>query len=283
MMLTPCSFTAPCKTFAGALLKTSMNGEISVMDSGAYSTVNINKSITINSNGNLASILASGITGIIVNITDPADTRRTVTIRGLSIQGSGGAGAFGINGIQILSAAKVHIEDTVIENFTQNGVNVLTSGATNIFIDNSRIENCNGAGISADTSAGIARVTMRNSSIASCGTGINARRNSRVAMDNGTVSFNGTGVFVEGNGGTAVAVLTNSQIANNTGIGIRAGGGAATNTSVARLSNNIINNNSGSAVSIQVNGSIETFGNNQIVGNNPDGCVGCVSISGNIN
>ena len=54
----PCSRTAPCKTFAGAIGKTLAGGEISVLDPGGYGTVTITKSITINGNGTLASILA---------------------------------------------------------------------------------------------------------------------------------------------------------------------------------------------------------------------------------
>src|SRR5438270_3764224 len=44
----PCSFTAPCKTFGGAIAKTDAGGEISVMGPGGYGTVTINKSLTIN-------------------------------------------------------------------------------------------------------------------------------------------------------------------------------------------------------------------------------------------
>src|SRR6266851_4386999 len=60
----PCSRTAPCKTFAGAITKTAPGGEISVMDSGAFGTVTINQAVTINGDGNFAGILVSGGTGI---------------------------------------------------------------------------------------------------------------------------------------------------------------------------------------------------------------------------
>jgi hypothetical protein len=35
----PCSRTAPCKTFAGAISKTATGGEISVLDPGGYGGV----------------------------------------------------------------------------------------------------------------------------------------------------------------------------------------------------------------------------------------------------
>jgi len=47
----PCSRTAPCKTFAGAISKTAAGGEISVLDPGGFGAVTITKSITINGDG----------------------------------------------------------------------------------------------------------------------------------------------------------------------------------------------------------------------------------------
>src|SRR6266568_3695702 len=63
----PCSRTAPCKTFAGAISKTAAGGEISVLDPGGFGAVTITKSITIDGDGTLAGILASLTNGIIVN------------------------------------------------------------------------------------------------------------------------------------------------------------------------------------------------------------------------
>src|SRR5919198_6054446 len=63
----PCSRTAPCKTFAGAISKTAAGGEISALDPGGFGAVTITKSITINGDGTLASIVASLTNGIIIN------------------------------------------------------------------------------------------------------------------------------------------------------------------------------------------------------------------------
>jgi hypothetical protein len=41
----PCSRTAPCKTFAGAISKTAAGGEINVLDPGGFGAVTITKSI----------------------------------------------------------------------------------------------------------------------------------------------------------------------------------------------------------------------------------------------
>src|SRR5881396_3208201 len=78
----PCSRTAPCKTFAGAISKTAVNGEINCLDPAGYGTVTITKSITIDGGGSFGSILASGGgNGIIVNAT----ATDVVNIRNLSI------------------------------------------------------------------------------------------------------------------------------------------------------------------------------------------------------
>src|SRR5438132_9572934 len=79
----PCSRTAPCKTFAGAISKTAKDGEISVLDPGGFGTVTITKSITIHAThgAGFGSILSAGATaGVLINITDPADVRKTVRL-----------------------------------------------------------------------------------------------------------------------------------------------------------------------------------------------------------
>ncbi|HYP49581.1 MAG TPA: hypothetical protein VEQ34_01475, partial [Pyrinomonadaceae bacterium] len=43
----PCSRTAPCKTFAGAISKTAKGGQISILDPGGFGTLTITKSITV--------------------------------------------------------------------------------------------------------------------------------------------------------------------------------------------------------------------------------------------
>src|SRR6201987_5060302 len=64
----PCSRTAPCKTFAGAISKTAAGGEIDALDPGGYGTVTITKSITIDGGGGVvASVLSSGVNGIIIS------------------------------------------------------------------------------------------------------------------------------------------------------------------------------------------------------------------------
>src|SRR6266404_6818438 len=86
--LNPCSRTAPCKTFAGAIFKTAAGGEIDALDSGGFGTVVISKSITIDGTGVLAGIIASGTNGITINAKE-ATNIISVRLRGLSINGAG--------------------------------------------------------------------------------------------------------------------------------------------------------------------------------------------------
>src|SRR5215468_4859147 len=81
----PCSRTAPCKTFAGAISKTAPSGEINCLDPGGFGAVTITKSITIDCTGTFGSALVSGTNGIIVN----ALATDRVTLRGIDVEGLG--------------------------------------------------------------------------------------------------------------------------------------------------------------------------------------------------
>src|SRR5215510_5996234 len=78
----PCSRTAPCKTFAGAISKTAIGGFINVLDPGGVGTVTITKSITIDgSGGSIAVVLPSGgINGVIINNATGLVHRRNLSI-----------------------------------------------------------------------------------------------------------------------------------------------------------------------------------------------------------
>src|SRR5881628_3606274 len=119
----PCSRTAPCKTFAGAISKTATGGEINVLDPGGFGAVTITKSITISSEGFEAGVLVSGTNGIIVNAAGG-----TVILRGLDIEGLG----TGLNGIRLLNAAALYIEKCTIHAFVQAGIDIEPTGGTSM-------------------------------------------------------------------------------------------------------------------------------------------------------
>ena len=130
----PCSYTAPCKTFAGAYGKTAIGGEIDVLDSGGFGTLSIGHSITIDGGGNVASILASGTTGLNINVPpgNPDDPLRRVVIRNITINGTGTiAGTIGTNtglvGVNVHTngADTIDVQNVKIENFLQHGIKVV--------------------------------------------------------------------------------------------------------------------------------------------------------------
>jgi Right handed beta helix region len=234
----PCSRTAPCKTFAGAISKTFINGEIDCLDPGGFGAVTITKSITIDCTGTFGSILASGTNGIVISIAVNAnDPFRTVRLRGFSINGTGASGTIGtrtgLRGVSILSAAVVMLEDMVISDFSLQGVSDTRSAGGKLFVRNSVFRNNSGAGIavagiatnnavfenvySVNNAFGVAAATGNNVSISrsvfsgNTSSGLQVDSGGRIGLDFSTVSANGTGVT---NSGTMT--ISNSDFSFNT-------------------------------------------------------------------
>jgi hypothetical protein len=182
----PCSRTAPCKTFAGAISKTAASGEINCLDSGGYGAVTINKSITIRCKGVIGSILGAGTNGIIIN-----SATAQVLLDGLDIMGAN----TGLNGVRIIAAQKVWIKDVTISQFLNNGINV-EGTSTRVFVDNAFI--------------------LNNGQAAGAFGGINVAGTSNVAnIRNTQILFNGngaTGFAVNASTATAVMSLETSVL-----------------------------------------------------------------------
>jgi len=250
----PCSRTAPCKTFAGAISKTAASGEISVLDPGGFGAVTITKSMTIDGGGGsgFASILASLVNGVIVNAAGI-----DVTLRNISIDGGGN----GLIGIKILQANKVHIENCQIFGFTgadPNGRGISDERTTGkLFVTNTVVRNNRATGIviiPGNITAELDRLQLTGNGNAGL-----AAVNSHCTISNSVISGN-TNFGVDAEGGSALMTIESCVIASNgTGVGI--GSGAAT----IRISNvHVTDNTTGLAVG---GGSILSYGNNKIAGN----------------
>lgn len=271
----PCSRTAPCKTFAGAISKTADCGEIDALDPGGFGAVTITKAITIDGTGTMAGILASLTTGVIIN----AATDKVITLRGLSINGA----CNGIRGINILQAKTVNIEDCVIFRFAGDGITASdnTSGL-NLNVRNTVIRDNTGDGINAVSSAASPdRISLDNVRLSGNTNGIHARSGATVSAHNSVFSNNsGVGVFADNTVAASFAVIRvrESQITSN-GTGVRAGSAGGAATSLVEISQNLINFNTGNGVQVvgAPNAIVETFQNNDIQGNGPggNGCPGC--------
>ncbi len=204
--LNPCSRTAPCKTFAGAISKTSTNGEINCLDPGGYGTVTVTKSITIDCEDTQGSILASSSTGVTVNLTTTlaADPVSTVRLRGLSINGAGSGTATGIRAIRVSSAntrpVKVFVDEVFIQNFINEGIFFNGPGG-DLVVRDSLIANIIGTG--ANSGAGIRTL----STLAGTAGRIH------VSVTRTTVKMSTQGIRFEGN---TFGVVSNSMASNNT-------------------------------------------------------------------
>lgn len=244
----PCSRTAPCKTFAGAISKTAPAGEINCLDPGGFGALTITKSIAIVCQAGTAGVLVSGTNGFVVS----ANSTDNVYLEGLDFEGLN----TGLSGVLVLSAAHVSIVNCRVRGFTTAGVDVTPSsggvvvdvigtiiadnqnstsdpsginirptgsGSVRMLVDHSQMSNNSADGLAANanvTSGGV-KVTVRNSEAANNGgNGFSAFSNLGVAQQliDSSTSFNNTaGIGVSGT--QATIRFTRSTItANSTGV-----------------------------------------------------------------
>jgi hypothetical protein len=198
----PCSRTAPCKTFAGAISKTAAGGEISVLDPGGFGGVTITKSMTLSGDGTLASILVSGTNGVTINA--PVLTPDiTVTLRNLSIIGPNG---LGLKGISLVNGSAVIVDRVTISGF-ETGISTTVGNAT---VVNSTITQNSGFGIRAIGGS----ITIENSTLANNGVAAQADTGATIRLTNNGIYNNQAGF---GCGGGVLASAGNNRKANNTG------------------------------------------------------------------
>jgi hypothetical protein len=236
----PCSRTAPCKTFAGAISKTAAGGEISVLDPGGFGGVTITKSITLNGDGTLAGILASLTNGIIVN----AGVNDVVTIRNISINGGGN----GLNGIRYLAGGQLIVDNVSISGFTGNGIDLSLSGNGKLVVRHTSVR-ANGSAIRVFSTTGNVRAALDNVTITGSTNGLDAAfgftsvSNSLITLNsnNGaivhsgaqasidTTFFTSNATAIQVNAGSTVVISNNSIYNNTTAFGCGGGTLASAN------------------------------------------------------
>jgi hypothetical protein len=251
----PCSRTAPCKTFAGAISKTAAGGEISVLDPGGFGAVTITKGITINGTGTLAGILASLTNGIIVN----APSTDKVIIRGVSIAGAGN----GLDGIRFLSGRELLVENVTIDGFTGDGIEVAPNNANggSLFVQNTTITKCaTGIRMAGVTANQVLTVDSVNINLMT-GNGIELTTGPVFASVRNTIfNQNSNGLILSGSTGQA-DVSGSTFDFNGQGVNVSAG-------STARIGDSFFFNNS---TGIGGGGSLSSNGNNTFGGNSTNG------------
>jgi hypothetical protein len=235
----PCSRTAPCKTWAGAISKTATGGYINVMDPGGFGALTITKSLTIDG-GPFHAGITTNFSGITIN-----NSAAKVTIRNIDIEGITGA----TTGINIISAASVHIQNVNIYNFSSFGINHNPSGAgAPLFVDNVTLRNTLGMQVNNG------RASINNSRWENGNKGVFAGANALVTVVNSVASGNGEGFAT--NAASAIINLVNCVSTNNTfGITAAAGGTIRlSNTSVlSNVNTGLFNDGASSIISLEGN------------------------------
>jgi len=204
----PCSRTAPCKTFAGAISKTAPGGEIDCLDEGGFGQVTITKAITIDCDSGPGGILAGAGNGININ----AGAGDTVNLRSININGISGA----TDGVKINSAKTVHILDMNIYNCSGAGINAAATGGANIFltVKDTQIHEC-GSGVQMNaTGGGLVAADIDHVAIYNTSTGINAQTASHFTLHNSTLFIDTIGVNQNGAAGGALGTIVGNTFAN---------------------------------------------------------------------
>ncbi len=250
----PCSRTAPCKTFAGAISKTATDGFIDVLDPGGFGGVTITKSITIDGGGNLAGVLVAGTNGIVIN-----GAGIVVTLRHLSLESVAGAPQ-GINGINVIQAAEVHVEHCVINGFSNAAILLNTGGSTIASIsDTTILDNTNGG-----IAVGSGRVSISNLHADSNANGVVVFGPAVVTVRDSYASGNGVGFAAIVN---PAAVLTCERcVTTNNQFGVIVNSGAT-----IRLSDSTVSGNSNSGLCNDGASFIVSLQGNTVAGNVADG------------
>ena len=273
----PCSRTAPCKTFAGAISKTAAGGEINTLDPAGYGAVTITKSMTIQSDQGNGGILAAGTTGIIVNCT--TDPNCVVTIRGLTINGA----TTGVNGIKFLAGAALHVENCHIRQFNTSGAfGILfapSTGTIRLFVSDTSLDNNGdsaaggGIGIAPPGTGMVLAAIDHTHSNNNKGFGVRVNNNGFVTIRHSDISGNklsGVAAFT-GSPGSDI-VLEDSMISDDGWNGSVSHGGilASGANAYVHLSNNVITENIFALRSVS-SGHILSFGNNRVTSNTANG------------
>lgn len=262
----PCSRTAPCKTWAGAISKTAAGGIIDALDPGGFGALTITKAMTLEGNGTLASTLSSGTNGIVVNIT--SGTGRNVVLRNILIDGSGVT--LGVNGIRFLAGDSLLVEDCYIKSFSAAGIDFENdTGIGQLVVRRTSIsQTAQGVLVKPQAAATAARASIHDCVLATNAAGVRAEDRANVNIYESRVSGNnGDGVvsFAAGAIGTVV-VVANSQISGNTGAGLKTSGA---NSFIKVSASNITGNATG--LDHSAGGTLETYGNNVFVLNSTQG------------
>lgn len=250
----PCSRTAPCKTFAGAISKTAASGEINVLDPGGFGAVTITKAITIDGTPWISGVLVSGTNGIVV----AAGASDRVILRGLDIDGVN----TGLSGIRFQTGGSLSVENCTIYGFTQYGIDVEPTAGAKVFVRNTIARANTLGGIYLAPSAGTISATVEGSHLDENGLGLKAKGGVLATVRNTSASGNAAEGFLADT--SPVELNLHSVVAANNDTGVH-----ATNNAIVRLTDATVTNNTTNGLLADGGGTVSPFSDSQIAGNPP--------------
>jgi parallel beta helix pectate lyase-like protein len=253
----PCSRTAPCKTFAGAISKTAAGGEIDALDPGGFGALTITKAITLDGGGGqVASVLVASTNGIVVQ-AGPGDV---VILRNLRINGIAPTGTGGLNGIRWLSGKSLTVEKCNIFGFTQNGIDIAKSDGGQAYVIDTVVTSSGGRGLSSVNTSTPVHVAISHSRFEDNTFGLWAGDFSRFSVADSDIAGNAGGIVTLANADSAVMNVARTNVINNSFTGIQSGGGS--NSSIVRITNVVTHGNPSFGLLATGSGQIISFGNN---------------------
>ena len=249
--LNPCSRTAPCSTFVGAMSKTAAGGEIDCLDSGGFGTVTIDKSLTIDCTGVGGSILSVGGTTAVTVNTGPSDR---VILRNLNFTGAGSGGI----AIRFLAGLHLVVENVRIANYTNAGIEVNKSTSGNIYVRDAVISNVP-TGIRLSTTTGAIMAQIDNTRIDNVTNGLDVTSTGVIASISNSVvmAASGAGLLTSGPG----FINASKTVLARNGIGVNSisFGGSI------RISSNALDDNT-TGIAFANGGTVSSAGNNTVIG-----------------
>lgn len=257
----PCSRTAPCRTFAGAISKTAAGGEIDALDPGSFGPVTLTKAITLDGLRAGARIVSSSGSGITVNAPGKA-----VTLRHLEVVGQSGATV----GIRFIAGARLHLENVSVHGFGR-GVSFDPSLGGALFLRRVSLFDNADEGLAVGADGGTVAAVIEHSSFQHNRTGLLAGPGAKVTLRGGDASGNadaGISLAAGEEGEVDLNVEGTSVTGNGLGVASSATGGVAT----ARLSQALVADNALGPTALTGEGRVDSFGNNRIVGGSSAAC-----------
>ncbi|MFY2557842.1 putative Ig domain-containing protein [Corallococcus terminator] len=270
----PCSRTAPCKTFAGAISKTAAGGEIDVLDPGSFGTLVITKAITIDGGADVGKVFASGTQGITIS----AGPQDVVVLRRLSLNGS--APTPGTTGIVFNSGRALHVERSQIRGFQQDGIRFAPVAGGQLVVDEVVATGNGGAGLRVGGSAGAVTAVISRSTLSGnrqglwLGAGGTATVSSLTASDNAEA-----GIWARtDDGGKARLNVERARLTHN-GVGLHVASVGSGSQTLLRLSRAAVDSNVLATTRLIGAGTVMSFGDNRMAGGSASTCpAGAVSL-----